>query len=434
MQTHWKKRAGSTLAALAMLLSLALSLTATAAAEEGGQIPEGLVSTPQTEEQPTTVVAQEEPAFPDVQPEDWFYEPVSALKQAGVISGYTDGSYHPEYIATAGEALRLILSAAGYPDQEQTDPSHWAIGYLTLAESLGFVLPGEITDLNAGIDRLTIARLAAKALGLAPSEADSPFSDASDGYLTALYEVEILFGTVGSDGVRRYFPGNTILRSEIASVIYRIYCYRNALESLPLFGIDVSSHQEDIGWQAVADAGVEFAMIRLGYRGYTIGNIFTDRRFVRNIEGALAAGLKVGVYFFSQAVTVEEAQEEARYVLEKLQGYEIDLPVAFDWEQIGTASARTDEVDGETLTELAAAFCEVIEDSGYTPMVYFYPYLAKNYYRLEYLTQYDFWYASYTEQPQLDYAYQMWQYTSEGEVAGIEGEVDLNLCYKYYFS
>lgn len=192
-------------------------------------------------------------------------------------------------------------------------------------------------------------------------------------------------------------------------------------------GVDVSSYQGEIDWARVAAAGVKFAMIRVGLRGYTIGGIQPDAQFRRNIEGALAAGLDVGVYFFSQAINVWEAEEEADYVLAQLKGYELTYPVVFDWERIGTAKARTDNVGAASVTRCAGAFCDMIADAGYTPMIYFN--LDQGYlsYQLDRLTDYGFWLAEYQDCPTFYYRCDLWQYTHRGKVDGIDGAVDLDL-------
>ena len=120
-------------------------------------------------------------------------------------------------------------------------------------------------------------------------------------------------------------------------------------------GIDVSAHQQEIDWQAVAASGVEFAILRVGYRGYTEGSIQEDAYFQQNLDGAIDAGLEVGVYFFSQAVDEQEAREEAQFVLDHISGYQLAYPVFFDWEKI-VADARSDEMDLATLTAVTDAF------------------------------------------------------------------------------
>lgn len=193
-------------------------------------------------------------------------------------------------------------------------------------------------------------------------------------------------------------------------------------------GVDVSFYQKEIDWQAVAADGIDFAIIRVGYRGYTEGGLILDKCFEQNIQGALDAGLEVGVYFFSQAISPEEAREEAAYVLEQLEGYEVTYPVVFDWEYITSGEgARTEGMDGETLTQCALAFCKEIRQGGYEPMVYFNQDMGYLTYDLREFTDLALWLAEYDERPDFYYHFDLWQYTHTGTVAGIEGNVDLNL-------
>jgi len=192
-------------------------------------------------------------------------------------------------------------------------------------------------------------------------------------------------------------------------------------------GIDVSAYQQEIDWSAVSADGIDFAILRLGYRGYTEGGLFLDKTFEQNLQGALDAGLEVGVYFFSQAITPEEAEEEAGYVLSALEGHDITYPVAFDWEPISDAGARTAGLDDGVLTRCAAAFCEKIGEAGLRPAVYFNQSLGYLRYDLRELTDYDLWLAEYDDKPDFYYHFDLWQYTHTGRVAGIEGDVDLDL-------
>ena len=194
-------------------------------------------------------------------------------------------------------------------------------------------------------------------------------------------------------------------------------------------GVDVSTHQKDIDWPAVAADGVDFAILRLGLRGYTEGGLFLDETFQRNLQEALDAGLEVGVYFFSQAITPQEAEEEADYVLETLAGQELTFPVAFDWEPILGDQARTDGLDGETMTRCAAAFCKRIEDGGYRPAVYFNRTQGYLRYDLRDLTDYELWLAEYASPPDFYYHFDLWQYSHTGRVEGIQGDVDLDLAF-----
>lgn len=197
-----------------------------------------------------------------------------------------------------------------------------------------------------------------------------------------------------------------------------------------VMGIDVSSHQEEIDWQEVAASGVKFAFIRLGYRGYDSGTLHTDEYAQKNLNAARNAGIQIGAYFFSQAVTVEEAEEEARYALEILNKLSLDLPLVYDWEYVSD-TARTANVDRRTLTDCTKAFCRQVEYGGFEPMVYFNVSQARHLLYLEELTEFRFWLAQYL--PGLDFAYRVdfWQYTGQGTVPGIEVPVDLNLWFNY---
>ena len=155
-----------------------------------------------------------------------------------------------------------------------------------------------------------------------------------------------------------------------------------------------------------------------------------DERFQANMEGALEAGLDVGVYFFSQATTVAEAEEEADFVLEAIRSYPVRYPVVFDWEYITTGQARTEGMDGQGITQCAAAFCELVSVAGYTPMVYFNQDMGYLVYDLKSLDSSLFWLAEYDSKPDFYYDFDMWQYTHTGTVPGIEGSVDLNLAFR----
>lgn len=196
-------------------------------------------------------------------------------------------------------------------------------------------------------------------------------------------------------------------------------------------GIDVSAYQGEIDWQKVADSGVEFAMIRCGYRGYGKGTIKEDEYFRANIKGALDAGLDVGVYFFSQAINTWEAREEAAFVLNAIEDYPVTYPVVFDWEPIdGVSSARTNGMGAEAITGCAGIFCDLVEQAGYDPAIYFNQDLGYLSYQLDVLEERDFWLAEYNPQPSFYYHFDLWQYTHKGSVPGIEGSVDLNLDFR----
>ena len=197
-----------------------------------------------------------------------------------------------------------------------------------------------------------------------------------------------------------------------------------------LMGIDVSAHQGKINWKKVAKK-VDFAMIRMGYRGYTEGVLAEDGAFAYNMKHALKNGLQVGVYFFSQAVSAEEAAEEARYLLAAIQSYDVTLNVAYDWEPIDNVepgTARTEQVSEETVTQCAAAFCDVIRKAGYQPALYCNGMLGYLSYDLTELPDVELWYANYdSTSPDFAYRIRMWQYTDSGKLDGVTGKVDYNL-------
>ena len=196
-----------------------------------------------------------------------------------------------------------------------------------------------------------------------------------------------------------------------------------------MVGVDVSEFQGDVDWDAIAAAGVDYAMIRVGWRGYVIGHLGEDESFAANIRGAQNAGLLTGVYFFSQATSAEEAAEEAAFVLERIRDYDITLPVVYDWESMLDPEARTDGMTGEAITDCAVAFCEAVEQAGYQPCVYFYKSLAYHSYDLSRLSRYEFWLSEPCDLPDFYYHFSMWQYDVKGTLPGVDETVDLNLCF-----
>ena len=198
-----------------------------------------------------------------------------------------------------------------------------------------------------------------------------------------------------------------------------------------LRGVDVSEHQHQIDWAQVAASGVDYAYVRLGYRGYTEGGLFEDPYFKANVEGALANGLQVSVYFFSQAITVQEAIEEAEFVLERIKDYNITLPVVYDWEKInGETAARTDTLDFNILNDCAVAFCDTVKNAGYAPAIYFNRHLGYYGYDLSRMTDYAFWFAlPESSFPNFYYAVDMWQYSFTEQVPGISEPTDMNLMF-----
>lgn len=195
-------------------------------------------------------------------------------------------------------------------------------------------------------------------------------------------------------------------------------------------GIDVSKYQGKINWQKVAAEGVEFVFLRLGLRGYESGKLVEDETFQANIKGATEHGIKVGVYFFSQAITVEEAVEEANFVLERIAPYNIECPVVFDVEKVGSSSARMNQLTPQERTDVTIAFLDTIEAAGYKSMFYHNMETALLLLELERLKDYDRWFAYYGEELYYPYAYGVWQYSEKGRIDGISAEVDMNIAFE----
>ncbi len=195
-------------------------------------------------------------------------------------------------------------------------------------------------------------------------------------------------------------------------------------------GIDVSSYNGNIDWAQVKNSGIDFAIIRIGGRGYgESGVLYSDDKAIQNITNAQANGIKVGVYFFSQAINEAEAIEEADYIYSLLNGTKLDFPVCFDWETIEDDTARTDNVTPSELTTCARAFCDRVREYGDTPVIYSESYELYNRYELQKLSDIDIWYCEYADTPNFDYEFSMWQYSNTGTVNGIDGNVDLNICF-----
>ena len=192
-------------------------------------------------------------------------------------------------------------------------------------------------------------------------------------------------------------------------------------------GIDVSKYQGVIDWNQVKQSGIEFAIIRVGYRGYGSGVLVEDSMFKRNIQGASAAGLKIGLYFYSQAVTEAEAVEEASMVLSLIRGYNIQYPIYFDTEKVAGATGRADTISRAQRTANAVAFCETIRNAGYRPGVYSYADWFYNQLNMANITKYSIWIAQYRDQLSFNYGYDIWQYSSRGRVPGITGDTDMNV-------
>ena len=406
-------------------------------------------------------------SYSDVRSGQWFYDYVMELSDNGVIGGRGNGAYAPGEPTLTGEALKLILLAAGYEEQAPTG-AHWASGYADFARANELINETLLSDLDQPISRLAVAQLAAKALRFGQSFSSTPFADTKDGYVTALSEIGVLNGMT-EHGEQVFHPERTLTRAEVSAIVWRL---RNTValhttqtltynsRTLPiasgvgfnryhvdgfsgsgitmtytepgvtvLRGVDVSRYQGSIDWEAAKTDGISFAIMRVGGRYQQSGDIYDDVRFEEYYSGAKAAGLRIGVYFYSQAITASEAIEEADYVLDKLRGKEIDGPVVFDWETAGVSVARTNALPVSVVCDCAVAYCERVRAAGYTPMVYMNTYDGYIKYDVSRLTDYDIWYAGqYNRQyPQFFYDFQIWQYTEKGKVAGFENPTDMDL-------
>ncbi len=207
--------------------------------------------------------------------------------------------------------------------------------------------------------------------------------------------------------------------------------YENG-QKISYMGVDVSKSTGTVNFSQLKNAGIEYAMIRVGSRGYSTGELSVDENFIANMDNAKKAGLSVGVTFYSQAVTAEEAIEEAELVIDNLEGYSITYPVVFHMDMISNDKARTDNLSKMQLTEIAAAFCDRIEKAGYNSMIYGNKYWLLRKVDLTKLGKYAIWLSQSEDIPDYPYTFSMWQYTQHGKIAGIEGEANLNISFVNY--
>lgn len=192
-------------------------------------------------------------------------------------------------------------------------------------------------------------------------------------------------------------------------------------------GIDISNFQGTIDWETLGKTKIDFAMLRLGYRGYSQGGLMLDDSFETNAQAAEEQGIPIGIYFFSQAVSYEEGVEEAEFVLANLEGINITYPIVIDTEKMEVEEARANDISNEKRTDAIVGFCETIKAAGYTPMIY----ANRNWYAqnldMDRLGEYQLWLAQYANVPDFPYKFTGWQYTSEGSVPGVPGDVDIDL-------
>lgn len=390
------------------------------------------------------------PGFSDVSRRDSRYPAIAGAVEAGYMQPLEDGSFAPDAPADARTVVTALLRAIGEEGESAEEQ----------ARAHRLVLSTQTVDLDAPVERRAAAGMAARALDLLSVAGESPYADCTDGYVVKLWEKEIWREEGGL-----FRPEDPITRGELAAlacaaagadVSAGAFRYSNywvdPLQSVPenpydpaafswdsdavtytgggytvLRGVDVSGYQGEIDWEAVKADGIDFAMIRVGGRFTRSGGLYDDSAFTRNIQGALDAGLRVGVYFFSQAVSAEEGLEEAAWVLERIAGYDLTMPVALDWEYLDGGEARTTGVEPEAVTDGVEAFCAAAEAAGYRAMFYCNRYCGYIKLDLRRLTAYETWFAQYDLFPAFRYTFTMWQYTSQGQVDGIDAPVDLDL-------
>jgi len=232
---------------------------------------------------------------------------------------------------------------------------------------------------------------------------------------------------------KRYFfdaSGKAVTGEQVIQGVKYIFTSDGILTtSTAIMGIDVSKWNGSIDWTAVKNSGVSYVIIRCGYRGSTEGALIKDSKFETNIQGAINAGLKVGVYFFTQALDKNEALEEASMVLDCVKKYKITYPIFLDVEPSG---GRADGLDVATRTEVCKTFCETIQKYGYTAGIYANKNWLTEKINTSELGAYKIWLAQYASAPTYTGRYDIWQYKSTGKVSGISGDVDLNLSYLGY--
>lgn len=208
--------------------------------------------------------------------------------------------------------------------------------------------------------------------------------------------------------------------------------YYSEGKQVSYIGADISKLQDYVDFSLVKQAGLDFVMVRVGARGYSSGQLVMDDYFNENVERALEAGLQVGVYFFSQAVTPEEAEEEADLVLESIRDYRITYPVAFYMDEIAGDTARTDRLTREEKTEIAKTFLSKVQEAGYLPMLCGDKEWLIKQVDLSKLSEYEIWLSQLTAVPDYPYKFSMWQYSVTGSVDGIAGYTNLNISFVDY--
>lgn len=265
-----------------------------------------------------------------------------------------------------------------------------------------------------------------------------------EGMLSVLQYFYPNYVIASSDGGYHFFPISDKLEKnnfDLEKFSYPVYNeetkewegtadYMAGTEKQAKKGIDVSTFQGEIDWKKVKNAGIEFAIIRLGFRGYESGKIVLDNQYENNMIGSLNAGLDTGVYFFTEALNEQEAIEEAEFVIENLKEYKINIPVVIDVEESANKEkTRTRDLTAEQRTKNVIAFCERIKEAGYDVMIYGNLKSFMIMMNIEELESYDKWFAYYRYPFHFPYKIKMWQYTAYERLDGIDGKADVNLMF-----
>ncbi|MBQ9490628.1 MAG: glycoside hydrolase family 25 protein [Lachnospiraceae bacterium] len=252
--------------------------------------------------------------------------------------------------------------------------------------------------------------------------------------LRAMYSDQLV---VGSGGTYHFIPIDETLKMNDYTMNNLVALENGELQYMQggvvtsYKGIDVSKFQGNIDWAKVAEDGVTFAFIRVGYRGYgENGTMMEDPMAKDNLKGANDAGIKTGAYYYTQAITEEEALQEVEAVLDVIRPYRIDCPVVVDVERVSSASGRMNQLDQQTRTKIVKTFCDAIAAAGYRPMIYFNLEMGAVLLDVSQLEEYDKWFAYYNPDLYYPYAYRVWQYSDKGRVSGISGTVDMNLAFE----
>ncbi len=228
--------------------------------------------------------------------------------------------------------------------------------------------------------------------------------------------------------VNALIPKNELIEDNFSVVSGNKLTYSQSGRNVSHFGIDVSKYNGTISWNSVKKAGVEYALLRVGARGYSSGNIVLDEKFTENLKGCQDNGIDVGVYFFSQAINTNEAIEEASYCVASLSGNRIRYPIIFDSEEVLNDSYRTENLSSTELTNIFKAFAEVVKAYGYTPMFAGTKKQLARRVDLQNMNGYDIWLLDTGEKTEYPYRYSIRQYSDKGKVDGITGEVNLDIC------